>query len=681
MSSPRAIERLSARLSELAELPPKRPVEIPEDVDLLVAAEKIAKRHGLTTDRLDLPVAALFPSIDAQHPVITLDANGAPLLVIDRKGSRVLVEDDDGTRAWWNKRQLTSFLGLTNDGEIQPWVSLDLRPAAPVSVGPETTPWQAAMLLLGSERTNLISIVIYAVGVGVLSLTLPLAVQMLVNTVAFGQLLQPILVLTLLLASGLIFGAVLRAMQAWMVEVVQRRVFVGLVSQIGQRLPRVHASAFDRGHGPELINRFFDVFTAQKAVASLLLGGIEALLTALVGLIVLAFYHPVLLGFGALLIASVVVVFILLGRGATDSTVKESKAKYAVAGWLEEMARHVFALKMAGGAAYALDRLDGLASDWLRYRADHFRVYFRQFVGALGLQVIAHASLLGLGGWLVVQRELSVGQLVAAELIVTAVVASLSKLGGKLETVYDLVAAADKLSALLTIPVEDDDGESAMVGDLDVGARVELTGLTCHGDIIRDLDMTVAPGERIAVTGHRPARQVLVDLLFGMHDPATGYVAIDGHDIRDLKLGSLRHRVAVVREPEPLPDTIAANVRASGGNLPATEIWEILETVGLAKHVRTLPDGLRTTLQPSGAPFDREDALRLTIARAIAAKPGLLVLDGVLDAVSPATRVDLARRLCHRRTLIVTTGDAALVDSCDRVISLPDHQSEEVQVA
>jgi len=642
------------------------PSVVQADADLLEVIAQRASAGGLKAERFRAPLDAVIGTLDPQRPVLTLDHEGRPVLLVDRLGSRVRTESDEGDHRWLDPEALSRHLGMDDAGRDHVFLSLHGPELASVGLDAKASPWRNALTLVRSEGSNLGTIVIYAVGVGLLSLALPLAVQSLVNTVAFGQLMQPILVLTLLLAAGLVFAAVLRAMQAWMVEIVQRRIFVRLVSELAERIPRVHAETFEKGQGPELVNRFFDVFTAQKAVASLLLGGVEAALTVLVGLVVLAFYHPVLLGFGFVLLFAAFGIFVLLGRGATKTTISESKAKFAVAGWLEEMARHLFALKMAGGADYARRRLDDLAGSWLRHRAEHFRIFFRQYVGALGLQVVAHATLLGVGGWLVVERELTIGQLVAAELIVTAVVASLSKLGGKLDAVYDLIAAADKLGVLLGMPLEREGGDDPIGGSQP--AEVELRNVTSEGGELQDLDLHIAAGNRVAIHGHRRGAMAIVDLLFGLRLPKQGAVLVDGQDLRDLRLEALRSRIAVVREPETLPGTVADNVRAVGREVAASEIWDALAKVGLADAVRDLPRGLQTPLMPSGAPLDRLGALRLTVARALAAQPALLVLDGVIDALPEAERVPIMDALNEGRTLVVLTHERSVVAGCDRCI-------------
>jgi putative ABC transport system ATP-binding protein len=270
--------------------------------------------------------------------------------------------------------------------------------------------------------------------------------------------LQPVLVLMILLLVGLAFASVLTALKTWVAEVLQRRAFVETVARLAYRLPRADFARSSVRDGAHLVHRFFDLFTVQKAAATLLLGGIDVVLAASVGMLVLAFYHPVLLAFDIALVLCVVLNIGLLGRGGIESSIEESSQKYQMAGFLSEVASARHAFRDRGGSGYAEEQIDLLAVRWLEARSAHFRVVMRQVIGALGTQAIASAALLGLGGWLVIERELTLGQLVAAELIVTSVVSTFTDLGKHIETYYDLVTGLHKLDTLVSVPTERDAG-------------------------------------------------------------------------------------------------------------------------------------------------------------------------------------------------------------------------------
>ncbi|RIK68947.1 MAG: ABC transporter ATP-binding protein [Planctomycetota bacterium] len=541
-------------------------------------------------------------------------------------------------------------------------------------VGP--SPFGRLMALLRPEKSDIWSVVLYSIGVGALTLAVPVAVQLLVNTVAFGSLLQPLIVLTALLFFGLTISAALRAMQTYVLEIIQRRIFVRVVSRLAHRLPRVRVDVFDRTHGPELVNRFFDVLTVQKVGAQLLLDGLAILLQGTIGMLVLAFYHPILLAFDVVLLILLLIIIFVMGRRAIATSIDESYAKYQVAGWLEEMARHPLAFKLGGGPQYALERADLLAREYLTNRSRHFSILFRQTVGALALQAVASTALLGIGGWLVIEGRMTLGQLVAAELIVTLVVASFAKLGKHLESFYDLMAAVEKLGQLLDLPAERQGGDARTRAKGPARLLVDSLTFAYEGSppAIRDFTLRIEPGERVGIVGpNGSGKSTLVELLFAMRTPTGGRIELDGVDLRDLRLDELRRTVAIVQGFEMFEGTILDNVRLGRDEITHERIREALAAVDLLDEVLRMPDALNTVLTTGGAPLSSGQARRLQIARAIVGEPALLVIDESLEDIEVRPRRKVLETLLDRSapwTLLVASHGDDVLARMDRVVRM-----------
>jgi ABC-type bacteriocin/lantibiotic exporter with double-glycine peptidase domain len=580
-------------------------------------------------------------------------------------------------------RQLANSIGLSSPKTPRRWIvgqpamSCDAGYLdSGLSVGDKPPkPFARLMGLIRPERSDIWAIFVFAMVVGVLALASPIAVEALVNTVAFGRYLQPVVVLALILFTFLAFAAAVRALITYMVEIIQRRLFVRVVEDLAYRLPRTEHQAFDHAHGPELVNRFFDVVTVQKVASTLLLDGIALVLTTVIGMMVLAFYHPFLLGFDVVLLLLIAFTVFVLGRGAVKTAVKESKAKYAVAAWLEELARHHTAFKLHSGAQFALDRADQLAVTWLDSRKTHFRILMRQILFALGLQAVAATALLGLGGWLVITGELTLGQLVAAELIVMMIVGSFAKLGKYLESFYDLLAAVDKIGRLFDLKTE---AHNKLYHLRDTRpADLKVRELSFHypgGTILSNLDFHVKPGESVALTGPSGSgKSTMIDLLCGLRSPDSGHVELDGIDIREVRPDSLREHLAAARSVEIFEGTIDENVHLNRPEISALDVREALSAVGLLDEVLWFPDGLNTKLMTHGSPLSYGQALRLMIARAIVGRPRLLLIDGTLDGLSDeALHTVLSHLVCERApwTLLIATGRKPVVEACQRVVAV-----------
>jgi putative ABC transport system ATP-binding protein len=546
---------------------------------------------------------------------------------------------------------------------------LHLEPSLPleaVRMDPEqgpVSPWVRTRRFLALDRNDIGVVMVYALAIGALTLAAPAAVQALVNNVAFGTALQPVLVLTLLLAVGLSFSAVLRAFQAVVVEVVQQRLFVRVVSDLARRLPRVEPSALERADGRELANRFFDVVTIQKASASLLVDGLGVLLQTLIGFALLAFYHPVLLAFDVALAVVLLLVIWVLGRGAVKSALEESSAKYATAAWLETLAARPLLFKSARGPERAAHRADALAHRYLDARRRHFRHLLAQTAGGLAIQVLASTALLGLGGALVLSGQLTLGQLVAAELVVSALGYAFGRIGKSLEQVYDLVASINKLAMLVDLPTERTDGEP-LRGEGPAQVRVHDP---TAGQVT---DVFVPAGHRVALNAGEATSLRIVDAVTGLDPLRSGWVEIDGVDVRTIELGSLRRAVVLVRSGDLIPGTILDNLRLGHPELGLEQAHALLRAVGLHDDVAALPRGVYEPVQLGGHPLRESQRRRLAVARALAAQPRLLVVDGVLDGMVHE-RDPLLTALFDRAasfTLLVRSRDPIVLGRCDQVV-------------
>lgn len=526
--------------------------------------------------------------------------------------------------------------------------------------------------LLRPDFKDIGIVAVFAIVVATLGLATPVAVEALVNTVAFGRLVQPLIVLCLILFAFLGFAAVLKSLQTYIAEVLQRRLFVRVVADLANRLPQVQKSALDHCHGPELMNRFFDVMTVQKSAALLVLEGVTITLTTLIGMILLAFYHPLLLGFDVLLLASVGIIVFWLGRGAVPTAIEESVAKYQVAAWLEQLAQYPITFKSGNGHRNAVEIADQLTSDYVIARRRHFRVLMRQILFALGLQAVAGSLLLGLGGWLVITGKLTLGQLVAAELVVAVIVGSFAKLGKHLESIYDLLAAMDKLGHLFDLPTERTSGNE--LPDSLHGIAVKICGASyCFlpgRSAIDETNLSIQPGEMVALTGPPgTGKSVLLDLLFGLRQPECGHIVLDEADLRSLELGSLRRQVRLVRGVEVISGTIYQNLRFDRQLLPS-EVRSTLKGLGLYEELMRLPEGLETVLQSSGTPLSESQLQRLMLARALLSRPRLLLIDRLLDGLADELLPPVMNALEQLRsacTIVIVTGRRDVAQLCDRI--------------
>jgi putative ABC transport system ATP-binding protein len=658
-----------------------------DPLDLLTSAAEEVCLHIAPTR---ISVADAVWKADVNLPLIAWSSLENQWLVIKKHGffrARVSTPDRPIETSTVSRIDIARRLGLSSPAEpVEMGVLSPERPAEPV-LPPSAahhhasiSPLRRFLSLMRPELPDVWTIVIFSLITGLLYLALPLAVNALVSNVAFGTqsgpFLQALLVLATVLVICLSLGATLRGLQYYVVEVIQRRLFVRMTADLAYRLPRLNLRAIDGVHAPELVNRFLDVVTMQKNTSLLLLTGINLVLSTVIGMTVLGFYHPFLLAFSLILLALLSLIIFVLGRGAVSSSIAESLCKYGVVGWLEEIARCPRLFKGPGGYDLATGRADDLARAYLDARRGHFRILLGQITGLLVLEIIASAALLSVGGWLVINQQLTLGQLIASEIIVTAIVASISKLGKQFEAWYDTLAAVDKLGHLVDLEIEREDGDSPLRAT--GGASVLISDVAFEYNagkpVFSKVSFHLEPGERVALFGSQGSgSSTMLDLLHGLRVPTGGHILIDQLDLRGWYLESLRSQVTLIRGTDLVHGSIADNVRLGRPDVSIYDVNAALSDVGLLQDILDLPDGIHSTLLAGGLPLSSRQRIRLLIARAIVSRPRLLLLDEVLDGLDQNALAELSSILLdpvRDWTVLISTREEAVLRRCTRVIDL-----------
>jgi ABC-type bacteriocin/lantibiotic exporter with double-glycine peptidase domain len=563
---------------------------------------------------------------------------------------------------------------IAAEGQFLSHYSAVVDAAHPSSHGP--SPFRKWLEMIRPEAAEIRMVVLFTATVGLLALATPIAVEALVNSVAFGGLIQPVVVLTLMLLACLVFAACLSAFEFYLAELIQQRLFLRAAAKATLALTRTAHT-----HGPQtnptvLVNRFLEVAQIQKITAALLLDGISIVLTTLIGMVVLGFYHPVLLAFDLGLTATILFLIFPLSRRGVTTAVEESLAKHALVRWLEQLSQPGVTFHSHYGRQLGSDVAAALTAQYLEARNDHFRIVYRQLTFGLAIQVLSLVLLLGLGGWLVIRGQMTLGQLVAAELIIALVTGQLAKVGKYLESFYDLMASVDKLDSLLERDLEREGGETPPVHPS--GAAVRLQSVSFRPDpdrgLLQQLDATVESGCALAVYGEEgTGKTLLAEILLGRLAPTAGVVEIDEVDLRQWDLASLRDRVAYVGEQgDALEATLLENVRQGREGIDIEAVRLALATVELLPEALRLPAGLETRIEADGRPLSLGQSRRLRLAAALAGKPGLLLIDGLLDLLDDDRRLRVWRALrrSYPATTIVFTRDRRTARLCDATLEL-----------
>ncbi|WP_372366506.1 peptidase domain-containing ABC transporter [Candidatus Uabimicrobium sp. HlEnr_7] len=593
-----------------------------------------------------------------------------------------------GFSKWLSISKLKKVIGEENNSVGKLWLAassgLPLSPLESRYHKKTLSPQKRLFQFLKIEKNDLYAVVIYSLVAGFFYLVTPVIVQTLVNSIAFGTLLQPFVILTIALFLILSFAAVIGTLNSYVVEIIQQRLFAKLACDLSYRLPRVKFSSFDRHNPPELVNRFFDIVTIQKSASSLVIDGLSIVLQTIIGMVFLMLYHPILLVFNMILLAAICYVLFVLGYGAIRSSVKESYAKYDVVGWLQDIVRNRIIFKSQSGLNYLSRQSDAHTRNYLKARKQHFRILLWQIIGFFSIQAFANAAVLGFGGYLVIQGELSLGQLVAAEIIVALIALNLTKFSKHLAVYYDLVAATDKLGYLIDLSVERNNGDFI---NIDKPIEVHIKNLDFsykNKSILQNVSMHIPEGKIVGISGKSGSgKSTFLDVLYGLRTYTSGQILYNNVDKRYFFLPNLRAHISLSRGIELFSGTIRDNI-CLDRPIPVSKIHEVLDDLGALELIKELPEGLDTKITSLGNPLSQGLAYCVIVTRAVLSGARLLIIDQILDSIDNELRktvLSYLQRCCQAKmfSVLISSYNTSSLSKCDLVYELNNHKIELVK--
>lgn len=320
------------------------------------------------------------------------------------------------------------------------------------------TPWQRLVRILHYERSTINYIYIYAMLIGLIGLTLPLGTSAVFNLLSNGAMYSSTYILIGVILIGIVSGGLLLIGQLTLVEVIEQKIFAKAALEFAFRLPRIKKQALEGENPAELVNRFFDILTIQKGLTKLLVDIVAAAVLIFFSVILLSFYHPVFMAFGIFVILVIVLIVALYYRQGLNTSIEESGHKYEVVAYLEEVAGDLDAYRQDPAKRLeVLTRTDEITANYIQARNDHFSILKRFFLSAVAMRTVLMGALLLMGSYFVVERQMTFGQFVAAEVIIVQISYAIEKLMTNLNTVFDMVTGSEKLAVVTDLELEEGD--------------------------------------------------------------------------------------------------------------------------------------------------------------------------------------------------------------------------------
>lgn len=531
--------------------------------------------------------------------------------------------------------------------------------------------------MLRPFRLQLRQIYFYAIMIGLVNLSLPLGIQAIINFLQSGDISAGWVVLVGFVLAGIAITGLLQILQMRVVENIQQHLFVDSAFDFAYRVPRIQLAELDDVHAPELVNRFFDTLTIQKGLPKILIDFSLSAFQVIFGLILLAIYSPFFILLGLLFFFIIWLIYTVTGPQGMKTSLKESTEKYRLAHWLEEMARTQKSFKLRTAAGLHLRRTDEIASAYLASRESHFQVLVRQAQYFIGFKIIVAAALLVLGGVLVFQEQMNLGQFVAAEIIIILIINSLEKIIRVFETIFDVLTALEKMGFVTDLRL--DETEGVLLNASTSGLSIRAEGLYFgYPDqpmpILRDLTFDIRSGDKVVVEGESgTGKTTLLRVLGGLYEHSRGDLTIQQLPISRYNKEELFNQIGYYYPSKQLFEgTFLENIAMDRPVDPA-ELEILLRVVGLAEYLDLQPQGIHTQIDPDGRRLPRSIMQRALIARAMAGKPRLLLLEDPLLSFKPEERqrvIDFIMDPAKPWTVIVVPESAGWTEKATSIIRL-----------
>lgn len=543
------------------------------------------------------------------------------------------------------------------------------------------SPVKRLFILLKPERKDIWYIYLFAITIGLINLTLPLGTQAIIGLISGGMVFNSVILLISMVVIGVLIGGGLQIMQLSVVEILQRRIFTRAAFEFAYRVPRLKINAIHHTYAPEQMNRFFEVPNIQKSIPKLLIDLTAAVLQTFFGLILLAFYHPFFVVFGLFLFVSLGLFIAYYAPQGMRSSISESKYKYRVVAWFQDMARALIPFKMTGDTNLAVAKTDEYVNHYLYHRKKHFNILIAQYGGILAFKAIVTAGLLIIGTYLVVDRQITLGQFVASEIVIITVLAAIEKIISSLDVIYDTLTAVDKIGHVTDFELEPgggievDTSSSSYVGPLievkDLGFAYEHGG---H-EVLHGISFKLNRRQHLCLAGGTGSgKHTLVKVLLGLYGHYHGEILVGNVSLRDISLANLRRQIGEnAINNEIFEGNIFENVAMGRPGIYAHDVKNILNELGLGSTINKLHDGLYTNLT-IGTPILNATALYLiTLARTLLGKPDLVIIDDTLQKLGQADKLRVLSYLQdpqHNWAVIYLSNDALIQAACTEVIRL-----------
>jgi ABC-type bacteriocin/lantibiotic exporter with double-glycine peptidase domain len=529
--------------------------------------------------------------------------------------------------------------------------------------------------LLQLDKKEVSAIYIYAILAGLVQLVTPLGIQSIIGFVMAGALSTSIVVLITVVVLGVFLNGLFQIRQLQIIEKIKQKIYTRDALSFADKIPHLNIEKLDNYYLPELVNRFFDTITLQKGIEKILLEIPAAFIQILFGIILLSLYHPVFIAFGIVLVVLLYVILATtLPKGFTKNLLA-SDYKYKTAAWLQELARVVKTFKYAKKTSLHIEKTDELVSNYLIARTSYFKILLTQFWSLVAFKIIITAAMLIVGVYLLLNQQINIGQFIAADIVILAVISSVEKLILTLDKAYDTLTAIEKLDKIKSAELESA-GNETIAGTN--GMKIDFKNVSFNypngKNVLNEINVEIQSGEKVLIVGNSGSgKSTLLRLLTGTFTNFSGAIRINNVALGSYAIDSLRSNTGVlISQQDIFQGTIRDNITMGDSGVTNEELYQLTKSTGLESFIGGLEIGFDTDIDPAGKKLPEKIKQGILLARALFSRKTLLLLENPFDGLD-ATAIESVREMMAKLenvTMLVTAGSNSHQEIFDKIIYL-----------
>jgi ATP-binding cassette, subfamily B, bacterial len=529
--------------------------------------------------------------------------------------------------------------------------------------------------LIMTDGRDVTSVYFFAIIGGLISLSLPLGIQTIINFVIANTLSTSVVMLIIVVIGGVLLNGFVQLRQSQVIERIQQKIFTRYTLEFSHKIPKLSLEEMDNYYLPEVVNRFFDITALAKSIEKLLIEIPTSIIQILLGLILLSFYHPLFIGFGAFVLIVLIVIISITSPKGFSTNMQASDYKYKTAGWLEEIARGAKTFRYSKGSSLHMHKTDELVGAFLESRTAHFKILTTQYWSLILFKILIVGTMLIAGTWLLLNQQINVGQFIAVDIVIILIISSVEKLIANMDNVYDSLTSIEKIAKIVDRKIEDS-------GNLDFeisnGCAIDFVKVYFAypngSKALQDSSFAIASNKVVGLKGKSGAgRSTVLRLLTGAYPSFNGSILLNKIPIGNYKLNDLRTQTGIMLNDQDIfRGTILENLTMGSEKITLKEITYLADKIGFTDFIISNKNGYDTMLDPIGKRLSNHVKQNIKLMRALLGKPTLLLLEEPLRHLNDMQESALMEylKIESNATVVIISNDKNLHALCDGVLEL-----------